>query len=285
MLYFSFQFNLLTIGILFGGNEMVWTSEVLLQATDEQFIQLFRQHEESFREEIIKHLQIVQAAERERLAVQPFFRLLQLQVLSDEEKQQFYEVFVSNAGLFYEEGEHAVITRATTAFIVSQLIPQLASLDDFTAVVCYLRYEHDGRGQISESIGWSDAIGSAVDLAIAAIVHPNFHASQYVELLQAIRSSIWTVSSYTNNEEERFAKLIVMLLQKGLPEDALIEWVEQLVDKLEYYAHDLGHDLKWFQARTNTMALLRALYFACKFSGQNKKVEAIISFFIQKYML
>lgn len=284
MFYFSFDLILPTIGILFGGDQMKWTSEALQQLTDAQFVQLYREKEQRFIEEILKHLQIAEATVREPLAMQPFFRLLQLGVLSEEEKLRFYMAFVTDAALFYEETEEAVITRATSAFIVSQLIPQLESLTDFSKVIHYMHFEKDGRGQINEAIGWSDAIGGAIDLAMIAVAHQNFPASQYVQLLQAMRTSIWTADSYANNEEERFAKLVIIMLQKGLPEDALIEWIEQLVDKLDYYAQYSGHDLQWFKARTNTLAVLRALYFACKFSKQDKKIEAIISLFIQKYM-
>lgn len=85
-------------------------------------------------------------------------------------------------------------------------------------------------------------------------------------LLQGIKNSLWKDSVYVDDEDERLVTIIEKLMAKGYPEEILIEWVEQVFDKLQFYLMEVGYTPQYFAARTNTLHFMKTLYFTLKFS-------------------
>lgn len=253
---------------------------------DEQLKAFIQQHEEHFIQEILKGIEAQQMIIREECMIL-FKRCNALHLLTPYCIQSLYDALLTKDYLYYTnlEDSNAVFKRVTSAFILIELMHNPQFNLDLSFVSKYLSIERDGRGYISKEQGWADAIGTSVELCSIATTKPNFQVSTGVAILQAIKKSIWQSKPYSNNEDERIAKTIIKLLYKEVPEELIIEWVEQLFDKLQVYSFEHGYTPEWFEARTNTMLVTKSLYFYLKYSKQWKELLAVVSTLIPRYIL
>lgn len=186
------------------------------------------------------------------------------------------------------QGE-SIYTRAYAALWLTGLLHadrQLSYLNDATAMLeqaaYYMQRERDVRGLTEH--GWVHSMAHAADLAIAVIQHPSYEVRFAPILLQGIKAALWKGRVYTDDEDERFAKIIPALAATDFPEVVLLEWAEQLTDRLTHHSYTAGYDRTFYMARTNTLQLLRALYFQLKFTHRYDKLRGVISMMIQEWM-
>lgn len=151
------------------------------------------------------------------------------------------------------------------------------------ATTHYLSQENDVRGFVHDK-GWAHAIAHGADLATAIVAHPLFEMRFAPTLLQGIKNSLWKGTVYIDDEDERLVTIIEKLMIKDFPEEILIEWVEQVFDKLQYYLMEVGYTPQYFAARTNTLHFMKTLYFTLKFSQKMPELKGVVSLFIGKWM-
>ena len=254
---------------------------------DAQLKKYIQQDEEVLIRDILKGIESGNVALREELCMRLFKRMNELDLITTHAMQSFYDALLTNEYLYYtnSEDDNAVFKRVTSAYILIEIIQNPLFDLDLSFVAKYLSFEKDGRGYVSVDQGWADAIGTAVELCATAVTNKHFDISTGAAILQAMKTSIWQSNPYSNNEDERLAKLIVKLISNGVPEEIMIEWVEQLFDKLQFYSYEKGFTPEWYQARTNTMLVIKSLYFYLKYSKQSKELLAVISTFIPRYIL
>lgn len=232
--------------------------------------------------------------EREAVAYQLFAYCTEQKLLSKEAQLQIVttmlaeQYLLKNIQKVYSDD---VFTRSSSALWLTQLVK---SADDVLTPALYeqltkqsvdaLRLERDTRGFIDEQTGWADAIGVKTELCLALLQHPLFEIRHTSLYLQAIAGVLWNEQAFTNNEDERFIKIIMTLIHKGIEEALLVEWVEQLFDRLEYFAMERGYTQKWFIARTNLLQLMKTQYFHLKFSHQYEQLRAVTSIQIQQWL-
>ena len=94
----------------------------------------------------------------------------------------------------------------------------------------YMNREVDRRGNVPGK-GWADAIGHASDLFCCLAAHPSFPLERAQDMLNAIQAQVTSPDRFTAGEEQRLANVIPVLLEKGLSETALQDWIKGMLPK------------------------------------------------------
>ncbi len=152
-----------------------------------------------------------------------------------------------------EEGESdQVFTRSFSALVIAYLLYKdnmqqkiEASLIEkaMEASIQYLHLEKDRRGYIPEK-GWAHSVAHGSDLLANAIQHYLFDIHNINRCLQAVQTCLLTEYAYIDEEDERLLTIIVELIQKGLDDQTLVSWLEEL--EADYARDDFAkHRMHW----------------------------------------
>ncbi len=232
---------------------------------------------------------------RDELAFRIFVETLYANSWSKQDLNEVVNKLISDEYLFFrigEVGKQSIYTRSFSALWLSYLLKidtQQPFLNEqeckavFEKISTYLIREYDTRGLV-ENEGWANAVTHAGDLYIASILHPHFEMRFVPQLLQGISKAIWAGNVFVDDEEHRLADVIKRLHTIDYPEDVLVEWIEQLFDKLDFHLYERGYTREYFKAKTNAIHLMQAIYFKMKFTKVYPKVQSVASFFIAKFM-
>lgn len=253
------------------------------------------EHSERLIENMIQHIGYPDDEMRDKLNYRLFIELLAGQLFSMEQMAQMTLTLKGENYLFHSIGERDtdnVFTRSFSALWLSNLLnvdSQLRFLDDEDAVNVldassrYLGKERDVRGFVGEK-GWAHAVAHGADLSSAIISHPLFNVRFAPVILQGIKESFWNGSVFVDDEDERLVTIFEKLITKDFPEEIVVEWIEQVFDKLQFYLMEVGYTPQYFSARTNTLQFMKTLYFTLKFSQKSPELMGIVSLFIAKWM-
>lgn len=269
--------------------------EQVLSLPYEERGQYIQQHPD-FLEEMLRNIGHPSGEIRDVYNYRLFVELLSADQIPHDILKNFASSLCSDSYLLAGIGEadsDSVFTRSFSALWLTAILHadrQLELLDeklvaDVTkAALTLLARERDLRSFVDEEKGWAHVIAHGSDLLAAIIQHRYFDIKNSPYILQEVKEAFWKGRVYTDDEEERFVKIIEGLIQKGFEEDILVEWVEQVFDKLEMYSYELGYTQEWFRARTNILHFMQTLYFTLKFSNRYEKLRSITSIFIQRWM-
>lgn len=267
----------------------------LLEALPEERAHFVREQEKLF-ESILMNVGHLDAAVREQQNYQLFIQLLTENNMPEDNLHQFVSYLGGDKGLLFEIATietTAAIQRASSALFLSAIVHadrQLGILTKEeveqlgTAAIALFSKEQNFQSYIDEKTGWAHSIAHSADLICAIIQHPHFNIRFTAPILQAIRTNLWKGHVFQDDEEERFANIVEALIGQGIEEALLIEWVEQLFDRLEMVAYERGYNATWFKARTNQLNLMKTLYFYLKFSNHSDKLRGTVSIFIQRWI-
>lgn len=172
-------------------------------------------------------------------------------------------------GLFWLDKEHPFLDTE----LRSQAMEKCAT---------YLSREQDIRGFVVGK-GWAHGIAHGADLATVIASHPLVEKRLIPVILEGVTSCFWKGSVYIDDEDERLVAIILALANRNYPEDILVEWVEQIFDKLDRKTPQEGYSQSFYHARTNTLQFMKTMYFALKKSKRYPKLQSVTSFFIQKW--
>ncbi len=232
---------------------------------------------------------------RDELAFRIFVESLYANSWPKKDLKEVVEKLISNDYLFFkigEVGKDSIYTRSFSALWLSYLLkvdaqqPFLNEQESkavFDKLATYLMREYDTRGLV-ENEGWANAVTHAGDMFIACVLHPHFEIRFVPQFLQGISKCIWAGHVFVDDEEQRLAELIKLLHSIDYPEEILIEWMEQLFDKLDFHLDERGYTRDYFKAKTNSIHLMQAIYFKLKFAQVYPKAQSVTSFFIAKSM-
>lgn len=146
----------------------------------------------------------------------------------------------------------------------------------------YLYEEKDTRGYVDIK-GWAHAIAHGADLSMMIATHPSVEKRLIPIILGGITSCFYKDGVYVDDEDERLASIITALVADDYPEEVLLEWVEQIFDRLDREVLDLGQSRSFLQTRTNILQFMKTLYFALATSPSSHKLRSGLSYFIQKW--
>ncbi|MCM3637487.1 DUF2785 domain-containing protein [Sporosarcina luteola] len=96
----------------------------------------------------------------------------------------------------------------------------------------YLLQERDTRGFV-EGKGWAHSIAHGADLAAMIASHSLVEKRLIPIILEGVASCFWKGGVYVDDEDERLVAIIMSLAKSDYPEEILIEWMEQVFDKLD----------------------------------------------------
>ena len=210
---------------------------------------------------------------RDRLIYAALVRWVDHGMMSPAQMEQLLAVSVDERHLFYRIGEEeegdAIFTRTFSALAACLVLdkdrerPALPAELIGTAIACapqYLCREQDIRGYVPDK-GWAHGIAHGADLAAAAIRHPYYTTVRQADFLLALEACLLDKSGvYRDDEEERLLGMIDALLEQGLEEVALQEWVQRIDGLLRAKAEE-GRTLAYHHALTRTRHFMQAMYF------------------------
>ena len=267
----------------------------LLNMNDSERRTYMNEHADHLIAEMLEHIGYPEDEMRDKLNYRLFIELLASQLLSHKQMGHITSTLQGEDYLFLSIGERnsdTVFTRSFSALWLSNLLNvdrQLRFLneDEATSILDassrYLGKENDVRGFVGEK-GWAHAIAHGADLASAIISHPSFDSRFAPVILQGIKESFWKGTVFVDDEDERLATILEKLISQNFPEEIIIEWIEQVFDKLQFYLMEVGYTPKYFAARTNTLHFMKTLYFTLKFSRKSPEIMGVVSLFIAKWM-
>ncbi|MFY3791989.1 DUF2785 domain-containing protein [Ureibacillus sp. MALMAid1270] len=246
-------------------------------------------------EQMVEWIGIPDDELRDKLNYRLFIELLSTQLITRQQMNDMTEKLASNDYLYSSIGDKdtdSVFLRSYSALWLSNLINVDAQLHFLTEqqattiireCTSYLSKEQDTRGFLDEK-GWALAITNGADLLTSIVSHPSYELNLTPKILEGIKDSLWKGTVYTADEEEKFTAIIEKLINKDVPEALLIEWIEQVFDKLEFYLITNGYTPQYFSARTNTLHFMKNLYFILKFTHKMDELKGVVSIFIGKWL-
>jgi hypothetical protein len=253
------------------------------------------EHGNSLIENMLKHIGYPEDELRDKLNYRLFIELLADQLFTNDQMTHLTQSLIGDDYLLNSIGKSesdGVFTRSFSALWLSNLLnvdSQLRFLSNEEVARImevsshYLVKEKDVRGFVGEK-GWAHAVAHGADLACAIVAHPLFEVRFAPILLQGVKESFWKGTIYIDDEEERLVAIIEKLIANDFPDEILIEWVEQVFDKMQFYLMEVGYTPQYFAARTNTLHFMKTLYFTLKFSKKSAELQGIVSLFIAKWM-
>lgn len=259
----------------------------VLQMNPSQFQTYFNEFGDTLLPNMVQEIGNPDQALRDQLIYPIFRELLRNSYLSDEQFLLLFEYIVNHHLLYYGIGEQhtdSVFTRSYSALLLADILTVDAEknvLPDnvlhafFETCSSFLSQEQDTRSFVNEK-GWAHSIAYGADLYCAIIRHPAFNQTNAPTMLQAVKSCLWKNTVYIDDEEERFANIVQALITKGIEEQLLIEWVEQLFGTLESHALIKGYDETFYKGRTCTLHFMKTVYFALKMRNLCPTLQGII---------
>lgn len=251
--------------------------------------QFFLEPQTEFLNDMIQHLGDADPQVRDELNYRLLIDLVQYHILSDEQKQQLIDEIVSQNLLLGTVGS----THGTTVFqraLSTEWLRLLLTEDQMKSelgkkiledALLLMERERDLRAYTEEGFAYS--VGNAALLIYVLLQERQEYTTYAAPVLMAIQSNFWKEHVFTDDEEERFLSLIELLLANGIEEDLLVEWIEQIFDRLEMISQYEGFSAHFLKGRTAVLQFMRAFYFTLKFKNNYKKLQSTISIFIQKW--
>ncbi|GKV55327.1 membrane protein [Sporosarcina sp. NCCP-2222] len=223
-----------------------------------------------------------------------FITLLTERLIENDVMENLAIELISDRQLFCSIGETNTDSVFTRAF-ASLWLAGLLTIDQETPYLeegvrrlvmercsTYLQQERDVRGFVEEK-GWAHSIAHGADLAAVIAGHPLTEKRLMPILLQGVSDSFWKGTVYTDDEDKRLVEVIMALVKQEYPEEVLVEWIEQVFDRLALEKSRSGYSRPFFQARTNTLHFMTAFFFALKMNHQAPRLQQVAAHYIQKW--
>lgn len=243
---------------------------------------------------MLTHLGTIDSELRDQLIYQAFCKLITYDLLREEQLAQAFRLIISDEYLMrgIEDGEsYDVFTRSFSTLWLTGLfwidkqkpfLEQTMRNDAFKRCATYLLKEHDTRGFVEDK-GWAHSIAHGADLAAMIVDHPDIEKKLIPVVLEGITSCFWKGRVYVDDEDERLVAVLMTLVTAEYEEEVLIEWVEQVFDRLEQKTRVDGYDRSFYHARTNSLQFMKTFYFALKKSHRTPNLRNTVAFFVERW--
>lgn len=249
----------------------------------------FQQSQTEFLHMMAQEIENADSQVRDELNYRLLVDLVQYRVLSEQQSLVIINELIEQNSLLLSIGnkdDSTVFTRALAAdwyrllLTEEQMVSELGKRILIDAIKL-LNHEQDLRAYTENGLAYS--VGNS-SLLIYVLLDAQPNSIEYAAaVLTAIQSNFWKTNVFTDDEEERLIALIQLLLNKGCAEEIVIEWIEQIFDRLELISQVEGFSPKLLKSRTQILNFMKSLYFDLKFKNKNPKLQSVISIFIQKW--
>jgi hypothetical protein len=234
---------------------------------------------------------------RDQLIYSSFARLILRDHLNHSQMAHILEVCLDPVHLFYKLGEtetDSVFTRSFSVLVIALILekdrqtPFLKKgsvIQAIDASLHYLLYEEDLRGYVKDK-GWAHSIAHGADLLAEAIKHPYFPMENATKCLEVIKCCLFKESTegipYVDDEGERLVFPIMALIEKGIQEDQMGDWITKIESDLTKLKAKETNRLHYYRVRTNSINLLRGLYFRLSYKKQGEPLAQTIFTLLKK---
>lgn len=190
--------------------------------------------------------------------------------------------------------EHLVLDRSFSALIIGIVVEYLEEHEQLpqdvyekiiNLAIDYMDNETDVRGYVQET-GWMHSVAHGSDLLATCVRSKYYSGDCNKVILKVIAKKLYQLntdlSCYIDDEDERQAFIIEALLEKGLTDQELSNWVSELfvtVNQTDLNQSEEAY-LSYFRIRKNIKDFLKTLYFRLKFNQKcqvtQDKIEEIL---------
>lgn len=266
----------------------------VLEMEDKQCFSYMQKHGEELFAYMLKNVGSTDGELRDELIYRLIVKLISGDFLERELLIKAVEEIVSDRYLFASIGEiesDTVFIRSFSSLWLTALLwkdKEQPFLEDdlrkyaFEKSAMYLAKEMDTRGFV-DGKGWAHSIAHGADLATMAVNHPSLELKLIPVILEGVSTCFWKGGVYTDDEDERLVSVVLSLVKQDYPEEVLVEWLEQIFDRLDRAASRMDGSATFYHARTNIMQFMKTLYFALMKANQAPRLRSDVSYFIQKW--
>lgn len=249
----------------------------------------FKDEQADFLQEMLNNVGAEDGQVRDELNFRLLIDLLQYEVLTGEQKDILLQGILNEKLLLHKLGEvgtTSVFTRALSAEWLRLLLTEEQMKGEIGEQVVQdalllLDREEDLRAYTETGFAYS--VGNSA-LLINIILRTRNDVKRYApSVLTAIQSNFWKTYVFTDDEEERLISLVEVLLANEVDEAIIIEWIEQVFDRVEHTIETEGYSPRFLKARTEILQFMKSFYFVLKFKNDYKKTQSTLSIFIQKW--
>ncbi|MBB2482172.1 DUF2785 domain-containing protein [Bacillus sp. APMAM] len=243
---------------------------------------------------MLKYIGDTDSVLRDDLIYLTFCRLVENSLIGFSLMERILETSIGANYLFFQIGEvnsDSVFKRSFSALAVQLILNQdieerFLSKElvekSIQSSFHYLQKENDVRGFVEEK-GWAHSIAHGADLLTTAISHPVFYPSQIPDALETIRSCLFKNGSYIDDEDERLIFAIDALLDKGLSDELLGDWLQRISSSLDEIFKMESYSFHFYRTRTNMMNFLKSLYFRLGFMDRGQESRVQIAHIIKRW--
>ncbi|MEK4521814.1 DUF2785 domain-containing protein [Psychrobacillus sp. FSL W7-1457] len=234
-------------------------------------------------EEVIKemliHIGSVDAELRDSLIYSTFYGLIKNDKLSNDLMLKILDICLTEEYLFKGIGEQdtdTVFTRSFSSLVIALIVEkdktkeflEKQQLEEvYKKTITYLLTEKDVRGYV-DGKGWAHSIAHGADLFESIISHPSYDLLHAEECLNVIKACIWKDTVLQDDEDERLIFAVEALIEQGLLEEMLVEWVHNFESLLGTSLKEQNR-IVFYKYRSNVMNFLKSLYFRLTYLDQN----------------
>lgn len=241
--------------------------------------------------QMVQHIGSTDAVLRDKLIYTSFYYLIKQDYLNHQQMKYLIETCLDQNHLFLDIGstnDDSVFTRAFSTLVIAlilgkdreeRFLSEETVLQAIDSSIQYLQKEKDTRGYVEEK-GWAHSIAHGADLLDEAVKHPLLELTLANECLDTIGNCIFRETAYIDDEDERLIFAITALLEKGMDENLLKNWIIGLSNEVIEIKNTSGYSPSFFRRNTNLNQFLKSLYFRLMFLNKGlqtrKTIEAIL---------
>jgi hypothetical protein len=226
--------------------------------------------------QMVMHIGSTDPILRDKLIYTSFYYLTKDGYLNHQQMTYLIQTCLDKNNLFLRIGstnDDSVFTRAFSSLVVTLILDRDRKKRFLTeemvnkaieSSILYLQREEDTRGYVEEK-GWAHSIAHGADLLAEAVKHPIFNLSLASKCLNTIGGCILKETAYLDEEDERLIYAVTALLEKGMDEYLLKEWIANLSNKVTEIKSMTGFTPYFFRMNTNLNQFLKSLYFRLLF--------------------
>ncbi|GEK34784.1 DUF2785 domain-containing protein [Kurthia sibirica] len=251
----------------------------------------FAEAQEDFLDQMIEHIGVESPEVRDYINLRLLIKAQECNALTSEQQHYLIRTIIEQELLIFKLNtisSTAVFTRSLAAEWVRILLKDNVNMLEnavYTTVlvqaVSLLERERDLRSYTEQGLAYS--IVNSSNLIKVLMEHSTFSEKDCPLILGAVSANFWKNTVFIDNEEEVMIDLVQKLLTYNLKEELVIEWVEQIFDKLNTIQAIEGYSELFLHARTLILNFMKSFYFVTKFNNGSKKIQAVLSQFINDW--
>jgi hypothetical protein len=244
-------------------------------------------------QEMLNQIGSIDSELRDNLIYSAFGKLILENYLSENQMKHILESCLDEHHLFFQIGNcntDSVFTRSFSSLVIALILhrdhtnsflTETQAKKAINSIILYLEQERDKRGFV-EGKGWAHSVAHGADALTEAVKHPHFDSSLSKNCLNSIKASILSDTVFIDDEDERLIFAIEALIEKGLADECLLEWVHSFIEELDGIKPEEGFSLSFFRTNTNVMNLFKSLYFRLLYKGLAVKTRKAIEEMIER---